>query len=80
MARRFKRYCLLDEQQAPPPTVTDHSRRPPHFAFLRLPTTPGGPLIIHTQTEIGGMLVELRGENLQDFGAVISIYGFIMQQ
>jgi hypothetical protein len=82
MARHFKRCRLLVEEQALPssPAVTDDSDLPPYHAFVRLPTTPGSPLVIHNRTEVGGMPVAVKVEELQGFGPVLSIYGFVMQQ
>jgi hypothetical protein len=82
MAQRFKRRRLLYNQQAlpSPSAVTDDTLVRSFSAFLQLPTTPGDPLIIHKRTEIGGMQVNVRINNLEGFGTAISIHGFLMQQ
>jgi hypothetical protein len=49
MARRLKKCRLFLEELTLLPllAVTDNTDLPPLPAFVRLPTTPGSPLVIH---------------------------------
>jgi hypothetical protein len=82
MARRLKKCRLFLEELTLLPllAVTDNTNLPPLPAFVRLPTTPGSPLVIHYRAELGGIPVALKFEEWKGSGPVVLIYDFVMQQ